>query len=208
MSLTQIAHQKLALALELAINRVLALDSSHRETLKALNGATVEVALTDIGLVLYFSSEEDGLTVHTSPEAAPDASLRGSLSGFLAMRISPDPKPVFSSGALTMEGDTHVARQFQRLLGAAGIDWEGVLASITGELFAAGTGQALRDTRLYVRQTGGDLLQNLSEYLRYERHWLPLRSDVQSWLNGVDRLRDDIARLEQRIARAESRRNG
>ncbi|MGA9470724.1 MAG: sterol-binding protein, partial [Candidatus Macondimonas sp.] len=43
--------------------------------------------------------------------------------------------------------------------------------------------------------------QDASEYLRYETELLPDRSEVTAWVDEVDRLRDDVARLAARVER-------
>ena len=198
-------QQQLALALELSLNRYLTLDPDNRQRLQPLKNATVELALTGTGLTFYLHGQTDGLTVHSQFDETPDATLRGSIAGFLAMGLSPELNPVFSTGAVSIEGDSHIARQFQRLITDAEIDWSGLLATLTGDLVAEAGEQTLRSATIYARHTRDDLLQNFSEYLRYERHWLPLRPTVESWLRGVDTLRDDLARFEQQLDRAEKK---
>jgi ubiquinone biosynthesis protein UbiJ len=45
------------------------------------------------------------------------------------------------------------------------------------------------------------LAQNLSDYWVDERPLIARRDDVARWVQGVDRLRDDVERLAQRIER-------
>ena len=207
MNLPPAALDKIALALELAVNRLLALDPDSNSRLLKLTGNLIEIDLTGTGLTFYLRAEQDGLTVQAQSEQPADARLCGTPGAFLAMRIADQPQSLLRSGAVAIEGDSDIARQFQQLLWKLDIDWEGVVAEVTGDMIAYNLGQTLRCGQRYLHQTSDDLLQNLSEYLRYERHWLPLRTEVDEWLTGVDRLRDDIARLEQRLTRSESSRN-
>jgi ubiquinone biosynthesis protein UbiJ len=46
---------------------------------------------------------------------------------------------------------------------------------------------------------------NLSEYLRFEIELLPDRLLVNEFNNGVDAVRDDTERLQQRIARLDKK---
>jgi ubiquinone biosynthesis protein UbiJ len=48
---------------------------------------------------------------------------------------------------------------------------------------------------------GRSLAGNVSEYLQEEGRDLPTPTEVDEFLAGVDQLRDDVERLEARLAR-------
>jgi ubiquinone biosynthesis protein UbiJ len=50
-------------------------------------------------------------------------------------------------------------------------------------------------------RAAASLARNLSDYWLEERPLIARRADVADWVHEVDRLRDDVERLAQRIAR-------
>ena len=48
-------------------------------------------------------------------------------------------------------------------------------------------------------------LQNVAEYLQEEGRDVPSRTEAEEFLHGVDRLRDDVDRLEARLTLLEAR---
>ena len=63
--------------------------------------------------------------------------------------------------------------------------------------FADALGSVLRG----LQQAARSLAQNVVEYLRAEQPALPRRDDLRGFLDAVDALRDDVERLDKRIAR-------
>jgi ubiquinone biosynthesis protein UbiJ len=51
-------------------------------------------------------------------------------------------------------------------------------------------------------------VENLAEYLGHERHDLVPRNEGEQFLKGVDALREDVDRLDARIALLRQRRGG
>ncbi|HEV2213569.1 MAG TPA: sterol-binding protein, partial [Gammaproteobacteria bacterium] len=62
-------------------------------------------------------------------------------------------------------------------------------------------GNAVRDFLGWGRDAANRLSKDLAEYLQYESRDLPPRHEVDDFLTGVDRLRDDAERLAARLQR-------
>jgi ubiquinone biosynthesis protein UbiJ len=56
------------------------------------------------------------------------------------------------------------------------------------------------------RRASGSLTTNVVEFLQEEGRDVPTRVEVEEFLEGVDHLRDDIERLEAKLARLEATR--
>jgi ubiquinone biosynthesis protein UbiJ len=48
-------------------------------------------------------------------------------------------------------------------------------------------------------------MQNVAEYLQEEGRDVPNRTEAEEFLHGVDRIRDDVDRLEARLKLLEAR---
>jgi ubiquinone biosynthesis protein UbiJ len=105
-----------------------------------------------------------------------------------------------------IEGDAEVAQRFRDLLTEAQPDFEEELARNIGDVAARRVANAARDLLGWGRKAAGSFTGSVVEYLQEEGRDLPTRVEVDEYLEGVDRLRDDAERLEARLARLESRR--
>ncbi len=106
---------------------------------------------------------------------------------------------------MQINGDAETAQIFSRLLKQADLDWEELLSRYTGDAAARQLGNLARGLRAWGRDAAGRLGRDLAEYLQYESRDLPPRREMESFLTGVDRLRDDAERLEARLKRAAAR---
>jgi ubiquinone biosynthesis protein UbiJ len=70
-----------------------------------------------------------------------------------------------------------------------------------GDPAAHQVGAGVRAAGRWGQKVGDTLLQNLREYLQEEARIVPTRYEVDAFLGEVDTLRDDVERLEARIAR-------
>jgi ubiquinone biosynthesis protein UbiJ len=80
-------------------------------------------------------------------------------------------------------------------------DFEEDLSQIVGDAAAHRLAGALGVFAKRQQQSARNLAENVVEYLRDEQPVLPRRSDVREFVDAVDALRDDIDRLDKRIAR-------
>jgi ubiquinone biosynthesis protein UbiJ len=106
-----------------------------------------------------------------------------------------------SSGSVQIEGDTTLAQQFAKALGGLDVDWEEQAARVLGDPIAHQVGQGMKGLSDWGRQTSRTLTADLKEYLEEEGRLVPTRYELDAFLAEVDTLRDDVERLEARLAR-------
>lgn len=193
----------LALAgLEAALNHYLALDPEAPGRLAALHGRVVAIHLRGPELTLYFVPDQGGrLQVLGRIEGDSDCTLSGSP---FDLARSADPatgaRQLFA-GHVGISGDTALGQRFGQILGGLDIDWEEQLSRLSGDVIAHQLGQLGRRSTGYLR-AGLDRLQtNLGEYLSEEARLLPARAEAEGFFAEVDTLRDDLERLQARVAR-------
>jgi ubiquinone biosynthesis protein UbiJ len=193
----------LALAgIEQAVNTVIGLDPAAADKLARLHGQVIAIRLTGIGLELIFVPGPDGhLQLLGSIEGAPDCRLSGSPLDLMRTGDKTQGPAQLFAGRVTIDGDIELAQRFGDILAGLDIDWEEQLARLTGDVFAHEVGTAARKTARWGKRSADVLGQNLAEYLTEEARLVPQRREVQDFLDQVDTLRDDLARLEARVAR-------
>ena len=102
-----------------------------------------------------------------------------------------------------MHGDIALATRLQRIVTRMDVDLEEALAQRIGDIPAHELSRGLRGLGDWMRAAGTALLTDVSEYLRYEAGATPVAEDVERFSNAVDAIRDDVERLEARVARLE-----
>ncbi len=181
------------------LNHVLDGADWARERLRPHAGKRVrfEVAPLAVGLAL----DESG-RVAADPAAEPELTVR--LTHFLLPRLLLGDEAAFRQ--VETVGDIELAREvdflFRHLRWEVEEDLARVFGDIAGRRMAAG-GRALARFPL---QAADALARMAADYLREEAPALARREGVSAFVAEVDRLRDDVERLEKRLARLEKDR--
>ena len=89
------------------------------------------------------------------------------------------------------------------LLEAAKPDLEEELSRFTGDAAAHYVARFAREAADFGRRAGDIFARNVSEYLTEESRDVPSRLEAEEFIEGVDRLREAVDRLEARVAAAE-----
>ena len=105
---------------------------------------------------------------------------------------------------LAIEGDTHVASVFSKVLKDIEIDWEEHLARYTGDPIAYHAGRSVDKAREYAQQSRENFRQDAKEYLQEEIRVLPASDELKQFMRDVDELRADTERLIARTKKLES----
>lgn len=200
----------LATGLETVLNYYLRLDPEVMPAIAALDGKVIATEFviapptsaeeTDDGLTitLYFQPGSQGVRVTDKHWGTPDVSIRGTP---LALARQFRAQPGTLDPAIEIRGDAQLGRSFQAALAAIDIDWEEYLSHVMGDVAAHQVGNTLREIGQWGRQVLNTLLQDAGEYFQHESYALPPHGAVSEFLDGVDKLRDDVDRLEARIHR-------
>jgi len=190
--------------LENALNRNLAESPRARAQCQRLEGKVLAIHVLGLPLSVYFRSLGDSMAVTLTHEGTPDAILAGSAIG-LASLVGATPQSSLRSGSVRMEGDAEVAQAFRELLQAAEPDLEEELARIIGDVAARQVGVLTRGAVAFGRRAASTFAANLAEYLQEESRDLPVRSEVEEFIESVDALRNDVDRADARLTLLEQR---
>lgn len=108
-------------------------------------------------------------------------------------------------GDIDIRGDAEIARKFQELLSLLSPNPEEELSVFLGDAPAHRVGRLARGTLDWTRRAAATLLRDLGEYASHERGDLVSRLEAEQFLRAVDTLREDVDRLEARLALLERR---
>jgi ubiquinone biosynthesis protein UbiJ len=183
------------------LNHLLAQHAWAAERLKAFAGQCAEFRCPPFP-DLRFAILENGL-VEEAPADAASA---------LVVKLRPSTLPLVLARDETalkeieIKGSAELANAVQDLFRQLAWDIEEDLSRLFPDVVAHRLAEGGRAFAAWQSEAATRLAENLAEYLTEERPLLARPADVQSFLREVDRLREDAARLEKRIARLESAR--
>jgi ubiquinone biosynthesis protein UbiJ len=186
-------------AIENLLNRNLPRSPRALELCAALAGKRVRVEARGLGWVLVAEclSNSVRLTTDDTGGQPPEAEINGSLMSLAALAGS-HPEEVIQRGDVTIRGDAEIAQKFRELAMLLKPDVEEELSRIIGDTPAH---QALRLVRMasgFGRRAAATSVRNVAEYLAHERGDLVPRAEAEDFYRGVERLREDLDRLEAR----------
>jgi len=199
-------------ALEVALNRALALDTETRDSLGPLDGRRVALTLqsssgTAPPLALQVRVEGERLVVGpVDGTGEPDLSVRSTLGGLISQLPGPfgsmfrrdDAPPV---GRMNISGDADLARRLQRLAERFDPDWQQPFASVFGDVLGVQIAKGLAAALQQARIAGRNLAESAAEYVTEESRDVVPRAELDAFHDDVDVLRDDVERMAARIAR-------
>lgn len=178
----------------MALNHLLGREAWARDKLAPFAGEVVELRCAPLP-VLRFALTEGG---RASPADA-------SLVATLLITAKPGIFAALSKGedhlmrAVEISGNARLATEVLAVLRYLRWDVEEDLSRVFGDVVAHRMVGAARDFASWQADTGRRLAENVMEYAIEERRIVVARTEFDEFAAAVARLRDDLARLEQRM---------
>ena len=184
-------------AIENLLNRNLPRSPRALELTAALKGKSVRIEARSLGWVLRCESLGSSVQLERAGDATADAEISGSLMNLAAL-AGAHPQDVIQRGDVSIRGDAEIAQKFRELAMLLKPDVEEELARLIGDTPAH---QALRFVKMatsFGRRAATTGVRNVAEYLAHETGDLVPRAEAEDFYRGVERLREDLDRLEAR----------
>ena len=194
-----------AFGLESVLNRCIRESSRAGELLEILDGRSLAIVVQGLGICLRLGASKTHLAVSAlsaRSESTATATVEGTPLALLGLLRNAGPEGFRESGA-RLSGDAQTVEAFVELLGHARPDFEDELSKLIGDIAAHEVAGSARRTDAWARQAGSALTMNTSEFLQEEARQLPPHVEVNAFGRNVERLRDDVERASQRLARLE-----
>ncbi len=192
-------------AIEIALNRYLALDEDVLAQCAALDGRSLSVSIEDLEWQIVVVFVPAGVIVLPEGEA-PDVRIRGRSNALLRMARSQFAGRGEMPGGIEVSGDAALLDRVRRMARAIGFDIEELLATVMPGPSAYRAASLLRRLADWAGRSASTLALDSAEYLREETRDLVHRADLEQWMDAVDELRDGVDRAEARLRRLEKRR--
>jgi ubiquinone biosynthesis protein UbiJ len=192
-------------SLEQALNRYLALDPEGACRLEALSGKVILIEIAGFGTRLYLIPGPRRIQLYADYDAEADCTLRGTPIALARMGMVQHKERELFSREVEIEGDAELAQAFGELIAELDVDWEEQLARIIGDAAAHRVGSGLRAAGRWGRRSADTLAKDLKEYLEEEARLIPSGYELRELLDAVDKLRDDVERMDARVDRLKRR---
>jgi ubiquinone biosynthesis protein UbiJ len=195
-------------ALEIALNRLLALDPDTRADLAKLEGRRISLALEAPALALEISVEQQQLKVGPAQDAEADLGIRATLSGALSQLPFLRANNAAPVGKVRINGDAELARTLQQLARGFDPDWDKPFSDAFGSILGPQIARILREAF----QTGSTLAKKFArdaaDFVTEESRDVLGKAELAAFNDDVDHLRDDAERLIARVQKLRSRIGG
>ncbi|HSQ03624.1 MAG TPA: sterol-binding protein [Burkholderiales bacterium] len=176
-----------------AVNHVL---QTHSWALQRLRAYAGKIARIECGaLRVSLSVLPDGELAEAPSQAPPDAVVR--LTPGHVLRVLARDETVWSE--VDVQGDTGFATTLSQISREVRWDVEEDLSSVLGDIAGHRIAEFGRRTVAWGRYAARNATQSLAEYWTEERPLVTRGRDIAFFNSEVDRLRDDVARLEKRL---------
>lgn len=188
-------------AIELGLNRVLALDSTALPRLARLHGRVIAVDCQAPALSLYILADGDGVRLAGHWAGDVDCRLRAPAASLLRLATSQDKTAVLHAPEVELDGDSAALLELAGILQDLELDWEYELSRWLGPVASQLLGSHLRSRVRWTGQTLDSLRLNLADYLSEESRSLVGQREADARFAELDRLKLDLDRLDARIER-------
>ncbi len=193
---------------ESLVNQALKLDPEFLESLKPLSGKIVAVELSGLDLTVFLSLGVEGVTFFEQREAeeilsgrSADIGFRGSPAALLRMVGAMRRGAAAFGDEVRLSGDLAALESLREAFRRLDVDLEELLSRLVGDIAAHEIGRAARAFLSWGKNTRETLISDAGEYLVEELRVSPPRHQLEDFGAEVDRLRDDVERIEKRIDR-------
>ncbi|MGC9456563.1 MAG: ubiquinone biosynthesis accessory factor UbiJ [Halothiobacillaceae bacterium] len=194
--------------LERALNRVLDMDPEARDRLARHEGAVIGLMLEMPPVSLYLMPTARGVHLLGDFDGEVDATIQASSFGLLRMAWQREDLERAFDGAIRMEGDTRLAGSVARILAHLDPDWAEWLSGRIGDPGAHAVEQAVQRGQDYVNRVQAGRLIEWTDFLQREAQLVVGADELTGFSEAVDRVRNDLARLEARLDRLAGRAAG
>jgi ubiquinone biosynthesis protein UbiJ len=116
----------------------------------------------------------------------------------LAALAGSHPEEVIRRGDVTIRGDAETAQKFRELAMLLRPDVEEELSRLIGDTPAHQALRLVRAVTGFGRRAASTGVRNMAEYLAHERRDLVSKPEAEDFYRSVERLREDLDRLEAR----------
>jgi ubiquinone biosynthesis protein UbiJ len=110
-----------------------------------------------------------------------------------------DQSQLLKDGSIEIQGDSHVASVFNKVLSEIEIDWQDVISKYTGDVLAYQIASGAKTFASIMHRLGENMRLDVRDYLQDDLQVAVTKSEVEHFIQEVDDTRARVDRLEARL---------
>ncbi|MEW6983833.1 SCP2 domain-containing protein [Colwelliaceae bacterium 6471] len=196
-------QQLLCSALEVIINKALALNTHGSQTLAKLELHTLCVHLSELGFPVNFTVSANKVLVNSSEEFRSDDELfcriDTSLSTLQQLKREQQLTELIKQEKLDILGNIKIAQQFASIMENIDIDWQTELAKHIGDVATYKTVQAGKFVADKVNFAAQQIQADASEWLIHEKQLVVTKNKIDDFNQQVNEVSAQTEQLSKRL---------
>lgn len=195
------------LAIEKGMNRYVALDPHTKARLESLSDKIVNITFITLGkhIELQVHITQHGIRLTPMDKSLlADTYISTTPLGCIKL-ISAPPDVILSDEHISISGDIGLGQTIKQIFDEMQVDWQAPVANVLGDSAAHQISNIARGIKKNAQKMLHTTKENVSEYVTEELNLSPHPFNVAYFLDSIDTLRDDAARLKARIGALEAK---
>lgn len=188
-------------SIETAMNAWLKLDDEAMPQFESIQDKVIQLHITGLEINLYFFPNANHVQVISEYEGEPDTIIHGSPIALMRLTTADDAGKTLLDSDAYIEGNTALGTHFSQILKSVDIDWEEFLSKVVGDVLAHQVGSVAGETKSWFAESEQAMRLNIGEYLSEESQLVVAESELNNYLDEVDRMRADVDRMQARVQR-------
>lgn len=188
----------LCASIEHSLNTVLKHDPALLSALSEFEGKRICIQ-SDDWLILVVTICPHGLQLSLQDDSECDTTIFGSISELLSVALASDKADALMNGDVDISGSSALVLDIAKIMQQMDIDWEALVAPLTGGLIAHQIGKGFRSLIKWGQDSGQTLATSSKEYLEDEVQLLVPKPLAEHFTSQVSELRLATDRAEARI---------
>ena len=179
-----------------AMNKSLSYDFISLKKLDSFDNKVIKVELESTPFVFYISIHDRKVSLSKSSTSVVDTTIKGTPLALFAMNSE---EPIQGVKNVEIHGDANTGQFFAKWLKNIKPDWEEAWCDLLGDGMGVRVSNVVSGIMDFGKKFKDSLIRNTNEYLVEESRDLIAPAEMEEFLDDVDDLKADTARLEQQI---------
>ncbi len=179
-------------------NRYLSCDPERAQALASIDGKVLWLTFKEPQHTL--AMQVAGHTLRAADnDAHSDAAIVVSVNVLTDKLAGADQNQLLKNGSIEIQGDSHIASVFNKVLQEVEIDWQDIISKYTGDVIAhqlAAGAQAVHSIMHNLRENAR---LDMRDYLQDDLQVAVTQGEIDDFIEHVDALRAQTDRIEARL---------
>jgi len=181
-----------------SFNRYLDCDPERAQALENINDKILSITIKEANFTLIMQVQ-NARFFEADLSQQIDASIIVSMHVLSGKMRGQDQNQLLKDGIIEIQGDSHVASVFNKVMNEIEIDWQDVISKYTGDIVAHQIATGAKSVASVLRRLGDNLRLDVRDYLQDDLQIAVTESEVEHFVEQVDDLRARTDRLEARL---------